>query len=108
MLHLLLQFRSFIGNLELDGSFFRNTLSSRRPSALRSSSGHLILGRDTTAFFVHNQHLQAVFDIGKADVRVVIQRQNLHIGIKLLQPFDNASAHDMVGQTAEGLSSPKA
>ena len=57
----------------------------------------------TPAFFVHDQHLQPVLHIGKAHIRVIIQRQDLHIGIKLLQPLDNASAHHMVGQTAKGL-----
>ena len=60
--------------------------------------GGLLLG-----LFGHNEHLQAVFQVGKADVGVVVQGQDLGVGIHLLEPLGHAAADHMVGQAAEGL-----
>ena len=54
-------------------------------------------------FHVHDQHLKPVFNIGEADVRIVVQGQDLCVRIKGFQAPGDAAAHDMVRQAAEGL-----
>lgn len=52
---------------------------------------------------IHNKHLQTVFYVCKAYVRVIVQRQNLHIGEYFFQFFGYATAYYMVWQTPERL-----
>ena len=52
---------------------------------------------------VHYKHLQAVFYVGKACVRVVVQGKYLDVGVFFFKALYHAAAADMVGQAAEGL-----
>ena len=56
----------------------------------------------------HDEHLQAVFQVGEADVGVVVQGQDLGVGVHLLEPLGHPAAHHMIGQAAEGLQNDKA
>ena len=53
--------------------------------------------RRLRALDIHHEHLQAVFQVGKTHIRVVVERQYLHVGVELLQTLGDASAHDVVG-----------
>ena len=52
---------------------------------------------------VHDHHLQTVFDIGTAHIRIIIQRQQLDIREHLLELLADATADHMVRQAAERL-----
>ena len=58
-------------------------------------------------FDIHHKHLQPVLDIGKADIRVIIQRQDLRVRIFLLQLLRDSPPHYMVRQTSERLQDDK-
>lgn len=64
-------------------------------AALRTS---LFLHRFTFMrhFYIHNQHLEAVFDIRETDIRVIIQRQNLRVRIQFFQTLDHAAPYHMI------------
>ena len=52
---------------------------------------------------VHDEHLQAVFDVGEANVGIEVEGQNLRIGVQLLQAFRYTAAYYVVGKAPEGL-----
>jgi hypothetical protein len=56
---------------------------------------------------IHDQHLETVLDVGKTRIRIVIEREDLNVGILLLQPFHYTATADMVGETTEGLENDK-
>jgi hypothetical protein len=51
--------------------------------------------------------LKTVLDVGKTRIRIVIEGEDLNVGIFLLQPFHYTAAADMVGETTEGLENDK-
>ena len=54
-------------------------------------------------FHIHNQHLQAVFQIGKAHIRIVVKRQDLGVRVHFPHFFYDAASYHMVWQTAKWL-----
>ena len=50
-------------------------------------------------FLIHNKHLQTVFNIRKAYVRIIVKRQQLNIREQFLQPFADASAYKQFGNS---------
>ena len=63
----------------------------------------LRLGRHGLGRLIHNQHLQPVFHVGIAGVRVQVQGQNLYPGEPFLQTLGYAPPAHMVGQASKGL-----
>ena len=52
---------------------------------------------------VDDQHLQAVLDVCKTGVRVIVQTENLDMGATFLHGLGKATSGDVVGQAGEGL-----
>jgi hypothetical protein len=52
---------------------------------------------------VHNEHLEAVFDVGEAGVGVVVKGEDLNVGVFFFEAFYDSASADVVGQAPEGL-----
>ena len=57
---------------------------------------------------VDDEHLQAVLDVGKAGVRIVVQTQDLHVRATFLYSLREATATDVVGEAGKRLHNDEA
>lgn len=82
-------------------------LCGRQGRAVEAAVGILLNGRLPFVDLrlpglIHNEHLQPVFHIGIAGIRVQVQRKDLDARKLLLQPLSDAAAADVVRQAPEG------
>ena len=57
---------------------------------------------------IDDEHLQAVFDVGKAGIRIVVQAQDLHVRATFLYGLREATTTDVVREAGERLHNDEA